>query len=54
MSVFQEKILEPKLIYTGSIFKIKIKTIRYVTYEELAKKTYEQVKEFSYSELKGE
>lgn len=49
-----EKILEPNKIETGSSFLLKIKVIRYTTYEELKTKTYEQVKNCKYSELKGE
>lgn len=56
MSKIQEIILEPSKIYVGSTFKLKIKAIRYTTYEELKanNKTYEQLKDFEYSNLKGE
>ena len=49
-----EKILEPSRIETGSNFLLKIKAIRYATYEELKTKTYNEVKNYTYSELKGE
>ena len=50
-----EKILEPSAIYTGFIFKLKIKAIRYATYQELkTKETYTSNKRFSYSDLKGD
>ena len=54
MNKIKEKITELESVYTGSIFKLKIKAIRYATYEELKAKTYEQAKDFSYSSLKGE
>lgn len=47
-------LIDPEKIYTGSNFLLKIKAIRYVTYEELKTKTYNQVKNYTYSELKGE
>lgn len=49
-----EKILEPAQIYTGSTFLLKIKTINYITYNELKTKTYNEIKSFTYNELKGE
>jgi hypothetical protein len=33
---------------------LKIKAIRYATYAELAQKTYEEVADYTYGELKGE
>lgn len=38
----------------GSYFKLKIKAIRYATYQELKEKTYTESKNFKYSDLKGE
>lgn len=51
-----ETIIEPTKIEVGSIFKLKIKAIRYVTYNELRtnQKTYNDVKTYMYAELKGE
>ena len=54
MSKIIEKILEPSKIYVGSKFMLKIKAITYLIYEELRTKTYEQTKEFTYKDLKGE
>lgn len=54
MSKIIEKILEPSKIYIGSKFMLKIKAIIFLTYEELRTKTYEQAKEFTYKDLKGE
>ena len=38
----------------GSTFKLKVKAIRYATYEELKPKSYTEVKSYKYSDLKGE
>ena len=37
-----EIITEPNKIYVGSTFKLKIKAIRYATYNELKTKTYKK------------
>ena len=50
----QEIILEPTKINVGSLFKLKIKAIRYMTYNELKTKTYNELKQYTYNELKGE
>ena len=49
-----EVVLEPTQIYTGNTFKLKVKAIRYVTFDELKTLTYNQVKQFTYGNLKGE
>lgn len=49
-----EKILEPSKIYEGSTFLLKIKVIRYLTYQEVKQKTYNETKSFTYAELKGD
>lgn len=49
-----EIITEPNKIYVDSAFKLKIKAIRYTTYNELKTKTYNEVKNYTYSKLKGE
>ena len=50
-----EKILEPSRIETGSIFKLKIKAIRYATYKEVKNKlNYTNIQNFEYKTLKGE
>ena len=54
MSKIIEKVLEPSKINTGSIFLLKIKAIRYVTYDELRNKTNNDIKIFTYKSLKGE
>ena len=38
----------------GSSFKLKVKAIRYLTYEELKTMTYEQIKTYTYSQVKGD
>ena len=54
MNKIQEILIEPVKIYTGSLFKIKIKAKRDITYRELLQKTYEQVKVITYNDLKGD
>ena len=49
-----EKITEPAKITVGSTFLLKIKAIRYSTYDELKEKTYNQNKAYTYAELKGD
>ena len=49
-----EKIIEPSKIIVGSTFLLKVKAIRYLTYDELKEKTYSENKAYTYSELKGE
>lgn len=49
-----EKIVEPNKILTGSIFKLKIRAIRYATYKELKEKKYKDIKSYNYKALKGE
>ncbi len=53
MNKIVEVILEPSKIEVGSMFKIKIKAIRYATYNELKNKTYNYIKKFKYRDLKG-
>ena len=38
----------------GSTFKIKVKAIRYLTYEEVKTMTYQELKVRKYNDLKGE
>ena len=54
MAKINEIIIEPSKIYVGSNFKMKIKAIRYATYNELKNKTYNYSKKFKYKDLKGE
>lgn len=49
-----EIVIEPNKIYVGSSFKLKIKAIRYATYNEVKTKTYNQIKSYTYNQLKGE
>lgn len=50
-----ETVIEPSKVIVGSIFKIKIKAIRYTTYKELKdkQKTYNNLMSFTYKDLKG-
>lgn len=55
MTKIIDKVVEPSRIEVGSTFKLKIKAIRYATYEELKIRTCLYVKDaFTYGELKGE
>lgn len=49
-----EKIIEPARIEAGSIFKIKVKAIRYATYEETKNKKVSFLKNYTVADLKGE
>lgn len=54
MNKIQEIIVEPNKINTGSTFKLKVKAIRYLTYEEIAENlTYEQLAQYSYGQVEG-
>lgn len=53
MNKILEKIIEPSRVETGSIFKLKIKAIRYATYNELKERKYKNIKSFKYKDLKG-
>ena len=48
-----EVLTEPSEIYKGSNFLLKIKVIRYITYDEAKTKTYNEIKNYTYNELKG-
>lgn len=48
-----EIITEPNKIYVDSVFKLKIKAIRYLIYDETKTKTYSQIKGYTYNQLKG-
>lgn len=50
----KEIITEPSKVEVGSVFKLKIKAIRYVTYQELATLDYEDVDNYTYGELRGD
>lgn len=55
MSKIKEIIVEPQPLYVNSNFKIKIKVERGVTFEELKNRmTFEDLKEYSFNELKGD
>ena len=54
MSKIIEKILEPARIEAGSTFKIKVKVIRYATYQEMKAKTVNFIKNYTVADLKGE
>lgn len=48
-----EKILEPSEIHINNRFKLKIKVIRYLTYQEVKTKKYIDIKKFTYENIKG-
>lgn len=49
-----EIIIEPTKLYVGSSFRLKVKAIRYATYNELKPFNYNKVKKYTYNELKGD
>ena len=49
-----EVIIEPTNVYTGDRFRLKVKAIRYLTFNELKELTYNQVRNFTWGNLKGE
>ena len=51
-----ETIIEPTKIEVGSIFKLKIKAIRFTTYNEFKtnQKTYNDLNSYTYGDLKGD
>lgn len=53
MSKIQEIIVEPSKIIVGSTFKLKVKTINYITYKEMKSKTYKYFRDYKYKDLKG-
>lgn len=49
-----EVIQEPRPVYKGDIFKLRIKLMTGFSYNELKLMTYNQVKDYTYNEIKGE
>ena len=49
-----EIITEPNKKYVGSVFKIKVKAVRYATYGELKTKTVSKIATYTVAELRGE
>lgn len=49
-----EIIIEPTKLYVGFTFRLKVKAIRYATYNELKPFNYNEVKNYTYKELKGD
>ena len=48
-------LIEPSEIIEGSTFLLKIKAIRYATYDNIKNKlTYSELENYTYSQLKGE
>ena len=55
MNKITQIIVEPETIYTGSTFLLKIKAIKYLTYQEIKDNlTYDTLTEHTYGQLKGE
>lgn len=54
MSKIKDIVIEPAYIEAGSKFKIKVKAIRYATYEELKNRTVATIKNYTVGQLKGE
>lgn len=53
MQKIKEIILEPDKIKVGSSFRLKIRAINYLSYNELKNKNYNYFKDYKYKELKG-
>lgn len=49
-----EKIVEPEKIKTGSIFKLKIKVINFLSYKEVKTENYQYYTQLRYIDLRGE
>lgn len=49
-----EVVIEPSQVYTGDRFKLKVRAIRGLTYNELKTLTYTQAMNYTFGELKGE
>lgn len=49
----QEIIVEPTKVKVGSTFRLKVKTINYLTYKEMKTKNYKYFKNYKYKNLKG-
>ena len=49
----KEILTEPTKIEVGSVFRLKVKVIRYLTYDELTTKIYDYLKNFTYNDLEG-
>mgnify|MGYP003290180191 CR=1 FL=1 len=48
-------LVEPSKVIVGSTFKLKIKAIRYATYQEIKDKlTYTTIQDYTYGQLKGD
>ena len=54
MSKIIEKVVEPSRVEIGSIFRLKIKAIRYMTYAEMKEQLVSKIKEYTVAELKGD
>lgn len=54
MNKIIEKIIEPSRIEVGSIFKLKIKAIRYMSYTEMKARTVSTIKNYTVATLKGD
>lgn len=51
----KEVVVEPSKIENGSIFKIKVKAVRHLTYMEFKNKlTYRELTNYTYNQLKGD
>lgn len=53
MRKIKEIIIEPDKIQVGSIFRLKIKTVNYLTYKELKSQNYNYFKDYKYKDMKG-
>ena len=49
-----DKVLEPSKILVGSKFVLKIKTEKYLTFNELENYTFNELENYTFNELEGE
>lgn len=54
MSKIREIIVEPSKIICGSTFRLKIKAIRYLSYQEMKELTVNQLRQYTVAEMKGD
>lgn len=47
-------VTEPSPVYIGQEFKLRVKAIRGLTFEELKELTFTKVTQYTFGELKGE
>ena len=49
----QEIVIEPEKIYQNTVFKVKVKAIRYMTCKEMKTRSCKQAKNYTCKQVKG-